>query len=66
LIFDVPTLVSFLSRQCTLLPGTVIMTGTPPGVGFSHKPPIYLNHGDSISVAIEGVGTLTNPVVAEA
>lgn len=65
LIFDVPTLVSFLSQQCTMPAGTVIMTGTPPGVGFSKKPALYLHAGDSITVDIEGIGSLTNPVIAE-
>jgi 2-keto-4-pentenoate hydratase/2-oxohepta-3-ene-1,7-dioic acid hydratase in catechol pathway len=46
----------------TLLPGTVIMTGTPAGVGFSRKPPVFLKHGDLIEVEIEGIGTLRNPV----
>jgi 2-keto-4-pentenoate hydratase/2-oxohepta-3-ene-1,7-dioic acid hydratase in catechol pathway len=63
LVFSVPELVSFLSKQMTLLPGTVIMTGTPPGVGFSHKPEKYLKAGDEIVVEIEGMGKLRNMVV---
>ena len=62
LIFNTRQLVSYLSRCMTLLPGTVIMTGTPAGVGFSRKPPVFLKHGDLIEVEIEGIGTLRNPV----
>ncbi|HVN07651.1 MAG TPA: fumarylacetoacetate hydrolase family protein [Patescibacteria group bacterium] len=62
MIFDVPTLVSFLSESTTLLPGTVIMTGTPAGVGMGRTPPVWLKAGDEVSVTIEGIGTLTNPV----
>ncbi len=66
LIFDVPTLISFLSGSTTLLPGTVILTGTPQGVGFIRKPPVFLKPGDTISVEIDKIGTLTNPVIEEA
>ncbi len=62
MIFDVRELIRFLSEDTTLLPGTVIMTGTPPGVGFARKPPVFLKDGDEITVEIEGVGRLTNPV----
>ena len=65
MIFDVPTLIEFLSASKTLLPGTVILTGTPHGVGFARKPPVFLKAGDSVSVEIERIGTLTNPVVDE-
>ena len=65
LIFKVPAIVSYLSRQMTLLPQTLIMTGTPPGVGFARKPPVFLKPGDRIEVEIEGIGILINPVVAE-
>jgi len=65
MIFDVPALVSFLSGSTTLLPGTVILTGTPHGVGFARKPPIFLRPGDSITVQIDRIGTLTNPVAEE-
>jgi 2-keto-4-pentenoate hydratase/2-oxohepta-3-ene-1,7-dioic acid hydratase in catechol pathway len=65
MIFDVPTLVSFLSGSTTLLPGTVILTGTPHGVGFARKPPVFLKRGDSITVEIDRIGALTNPVVEE-
>ena len=65
MIFDVPALISFLSGSSTLEPGTVIMTGTPHGVGSARKPPRFLQPGDEVTVAIENIGSLTNPVVAE-
>lgn len=65
MIFDVPTLIEFLSGSKTLLPGTVILTGTPHGVGFARKPPVFLSSGDSVSIDIEKIGTLTNPVIDE-
>lgn len=65
MIFDVPALIAFLSGSTTLLPGTVIFTGTPHGVGFARKPPVFLKSGDTISIEIDKIGTLTNPVVAE-
>lgn len=65
LIFSTRFLVSYLSQQFTLLPGTVILTGTPSGVGMARKPPVYLRDGDTITVELAGIGTLTNPVVAE-
>ena len=65
LIFPVEQLVSFLSQQFTLRPGTVILTGTPPGVGFARKPVRFLREGDEVMVEIEKVGQLTNPVIAE-
>ena len=64
LIFSVAELVSYLSRCLTLLPGTVIMTGTPGGVGFTRKPPVFLRPGDSVEIEIGGVGVLVNPVAA--
>lgn len=65
MIFDVPTLVSFLSQSTTLLPGTLIFTGTPQGVGMGRKPPRWLRAGEEVSIVIEGIGTLTNPVREE-
>ena len=65
MIFDVPTLIEFLSSSKTLVPGTLILTGTPHGVGFARKPPVFLKVGDSVSIEIEKIGTLTNPVVNE-
>jgi 2-keto-4-pentenoate hydratase/2-oxohepta-3-ene-1,7-dioic acid hydratase in catechol pathway len=65
MIFDVPRLIEFLSGSTTLLPGTVILTGTPHGVGMARKPPRWLTAGDVVEVEIERIGTLTNPVIAE-
>jgi 2-keto-4-pentenoate hydratase/2-oxohepta-3-ene-1,7-dioic acid hydratase in catechol pathway len=63
-IFGVPELIEFLSQTITLEPGDVIATGTPPGVGFARKPPVFLQPGDQMVVDIEGIGNLANPVVA--
>lgn len=65
MIFDVPTLIAFLSGSMTLLPGTVILTGTPSGVGMGMKPPMYLKAGDTMKVVIEKIGELSNPVIVE-
>ena len=65
MIFSVFELIEFLSQGMTFLPGTVILTGTPSGVGFIQKPPLYLKPGDKVDVVIERIGTLSNPVVAE-
>jgi len=65
MIFDVPSLIAFLSEGTTLQPGTVIMTGTPQGVGMARKPPVWLKAGDSVTVIIENIGALTNPVIEE-
>ncbi|NMA55466.1 MAG: fumarylacetoacetate hydrolase family protein [Firmicutes bacterium] len=62
MIFGVAELVSFLSQLMTLNPGDVIATGTPAGVGFARRPPVYLAVGDVIEVEIEGLGTLRNKV----
>jgi 2-keto-4-pentenoate hydratase/2-oxohepta-3-ene-1,7-dioic acid hydratase in catechol pathway len=63
LIFKVPFLISYLSQSVTWEVGDLISTGTPPGVGFARKPPVFLKAGDTVSVTVEGIGTLTNPVV---
>jgi len=65
MIFDVPTLIAFLSGSTTLYAGTIILTGTPHGVGAAKKPPRWLLAGDTVSVEIEKIGTLTNPVLDE-
>jgi acylpyruvate hydrolase len=65
LIFDVATLVSTLSEAFTLQRGDIIVTGTPSGVGFARKPPLFMKAGDVCEIEIEGVGTLVNPVVDE-
>ena len=63
MIFDVPTLVSYLSRFMTLLPGDVISTGTPPGVGLGFHPPLYLKAGDVVELGIQGLGSQRQRVV---
>ncbi len=65
MIFDVPALIEFLSGSTTLLAGTVILTGTPHGVGMAAVPPRWLAPGDIVSVEIDKVGILTNPVQSE-
>ena len=65
MIFDVPALISNISQSLTLLPGTVIMTGTPDGVGFMRQPPVFLREGDTITIEIGGIGSLTNKVEKE-
>jgi 2-keto-4-pentenoate hydratase/2-oxohepta-3-ene-1,7-dioic acid hydratase in catechol pathway len=65
MIFDVPRLIEYLSGSTTLVPGTVILTGTPHGVGMARKPPRWLQPGDVVTIEIEAIGQLTNPVVAE-
>lgn len=62
MIFDVATLIATLSQAMTLEPGDVIATGTPSGVGYARKPPVYMRPGDVIAVEIESIGTLTNGV----
>jgi 2-keto-4-pentenoate hydratase/2-oxohepta-3-ene-1,7-dioic acid hydratase in catechol pathway len=66
MIFDVPALIEFLSASTTLLPGTVILTGTPHGVGMAAKPPRWLRPGDNVMIDIENIGQLANPVILEA
>jgi 2-keto-4-pentenoate hydratase/2-oxohepta-3-ene-1,7-dioic acid hydratase in catechol pathway len=65
MIFDVPRLIEFLSASTTLVPGTVILTGTPHGVGMARKPPLWLKPGDVVAIEIERIGRLTNPVAFE-
>ncbi len=65
MIFNIREIISNLSKSLTLLPGTVILTGTPDGVGFTRKPPLFLKEGDVVSIEIEKIGTLTNKVVRE-
>lgn len=62
LIFDIPTLIETMSRTMTLLPGDIIATGTPVGVGIGFSPPKYLQKGDKMSVSITGLGTLENTI----
>lgn len=64
LIFNVPTLIEYISHVITLEPGDLIFTGTPPGVGFARKPPRFLLPGDWVEIQIDGIGSLRNPCVA--
>ena len=63
MISNIPQIISYLSKQMTLLPATIIMTGTPPGVGFAKKPPVFLKKGDIVEVEIESIGILKNNVL---
>ena len=65
MIFNVATLIEFVSGSTTLLPGTVILTGTPHGVGMAQKPPRWLKAGDNVTIEIEKIGALQNPVANE-
>jgi acylpyruvate hydrolase len=65
MVFSVPFLISYISSLATLEPGDLILTGTPAGIGCNRKPQVFLRAGDRISVEVGGIGTLTNPVVAE-
>jgi 2-keto-4-pentenoate hydratase/2-oxohepta-3-ene-1,7-dioic acid hydratase in catechol pathway len=65
MIFDIPTIVSNLSQSITLFPGTLILTGTPHGIGFTRIPPVFLKDGDEVTIYIEKIGQLINPVKAE-
>lgn len=65
MIFDVPALIESLSSTMTLRPGAVILTGTPQGVGFARKPPVWMKDGDTVVVEIERLGRLQNPVRKE-
>ena len=62
LIFKVPYLISYLSQSLTWEVGDLISTGTPPGVGVFRKPPVFIKPGDTVSITVERIGTLTNPV----
>ncbi len=65
MIYDIPTIIEHISEWITLEPGDVIPTGTPSGVGFKRNPPEFLKAGDTVTVGVEHVGTLTNPVIEE-
>jgi 2-keto-4-pentenoate hydratase/2-oxohepta-3-ene-1,7-dioic acid hydratase in catechol pathway len=65
MIFDVPRLIEFLSGSTRLEPGTVVLTGTPHGVGAARKPPVFLQDGDQVTIEIEKIGALQNPVRSE-
>jgi 2-keto-4-pentenoate hydratase/2-oxohepta-3-ene-1,7-dioic acid hydratase in catechol pathway len=66
MIFDIPALIAAISEVATLEPGDLLVTGTPAGVGFARKPPLWMKAGDTCEVEIEGIGTLVNPVIDEA
>ncbi|WP_374632398.1 fumarylacetoacetate hydrolase family protein [Ferrovibrio sp.] len=65
MLFNVRDIIATLSEAITLEPGDVLVTGTPAGVGFARKPPLFMKHGDIIEVEIEGIGLLSNPVQDE-
>lgn len=65
MVFSVADLIAFASRGITLEPGDLLVTGTPAGVGFTREPPVFLQPGDEVTVEIEGIGALTNPVRSE-
>ncbi|MFC7612025.1 fumarylacetoacetate hydrolase family protein [Teichococcus aestuarii] len=66
MIFSVPRILAILSEAMTLEPGDVIATGTPSGVGYARKPPVFMKGGDTMEIEIEGIGTLVNTVEDEA
>lgn len=63
MIFSLAHLIAFCSQDTTLLPGTLLLTGTPPGVGVARKPEVFMAAGDTVTCRIEGIGELTNPIV---
>ena len=65
LVFKIPELIEYLSSITPLLPGDIVSTGTPPGVGLGRTPKRWLKPGETVTVTVEGLGSLTNPVVAE-
>ena len=65
MIFDIPALIESLSSTMTLRPGAVILTGTPQGVGFARKPPVWMKAGDKVVIEIEKIGRLENPLIQE-
>jgi 2-keto-4-pentenoate hydratase/2-oxohepta-3-ene-1,7-dioic acid hydratase in catechol pathway len=64
MVFGVSELIAYITRTITLEPGDLIATGTPAGVGVFRKPPVFLQPGDEITIEIEALGSLTNPVTA--
>jgi 2-keto-4-pentenoate hydratase/2-oxohepta-3-ene-1,7-dioic acid hydratase in catechol pathway len=65
MIFKIPSIIAYLSSGMTLLPGDIIATGTPGGVGFARQPPEFLRPGDVVECEVEGIGTIRNPVIGE-
>jgi 2-keto-4-pentenoate hydratase/2-oxohepta-3-ene-1,7-dioic acid hydratase in catechol pathway len=64
LVFGVAALIEYISRYITMVPGDVILTGTPPGVGFTRKPPVFLKAGDNVEVEVEAIGVLANTIAS--
>jgi 2-keto-4-pentenoate hydratase/2-oxohepta-3-ene-1,7-dioic acid hydratase in catechol pathway len=62
MIFDIPTLIEIITEVMTLHPGDVIVSGTPDGVGFARKPPVWMKPGDICEIDIEGIGVLRNSI----
>jgi 2-keto-4-pentenoate hydratase/2-oxohepta-3-ene-1,7-dioic acid hydratase in catechol pathway len=65
LLFQIPELIARVSEAMTLKPGDILVTGTPAGVGFARKPPLFMKHGDVCEIEVEGIGLLKNPIVDE-
>jgi 2-keto-4-pentenoate hydratase/2-oxohepta-3-ene-1,7-dioic acid hydratase in catechol pathway len=65
MVFGVADVIAYVTRTITLEPGDLIATGTPAGVGAFRDPPVFMQPGDEITIEIEGLGSLTNPVTAE-
>lgn len=63
MIFPIDTIISYVSTAMTLYPGDLIFTGTPPGVGFGRKPQLFMKQGDTVTVLVDQLGELTNPIV---
>jgi acylpyruvate hydrolase len=66
LVFSIRTLVKILSECMTLQPGDVVVTGTPSGVGYARKPPVWMKAGDTVEIEVEGIGKLVNTIQNEA
>lgn len=60
MIFSIAQIIAYITAFTPLAPGDIIATGTPGGVGFMREPPLYMRHGDTVTITIEGIGTLTN------
>jgi 2-keto-4-pentenoate hydratase/2-oxohepta-3-ene-1,7-dioic acid hydratase in catechol pathway len=65
LIFDIPALIAYISSYTELVVGDIISTGTPSGVGFTRKPPVFMKAGDVFEIEVKGVGVLRNPIINE-
>jgi 2-keto-4-pentenoate hydratase/2-oxohepta-3-ene-1,7-dioic acid hydratase in catechol pathway len=65
LIFRIPELIEYISSITPMLPGDIVSTGTPAGVGMGRKPPRWLRPGDTVTVTLQGLSSLVNPVTAE-